>query len=155
MSTMEVAYQLEGRAKYIVASPSLVVPFREWPYEQMFAATVASHGSERVAVDLFQTLSTFYELARNRANSPGAQQWVDEVPLAILDLESLTPHVEPALKRLVESFKGRHGDEVRDAALRASRGDSALVDVVLLCELLLDSKHETLSAVGRTLRDAI
>jgi len=156
MSTLETAYQLEGLARYMVASPGLVVPFREWPYDEMFTALVPTHSSERVATDLFNTLSEFYKLAANRSNSPGERPALDEVPLSLLKLETLKPHVEPALKRLVAAFDSeRHGKELRAAAERASRGDPALVDVILLCEELLDTPHDTVRDVARHLRDAI
>jgi Clostripain family len=154
MSTLETAFQLEGTSKYIIASPGLVVPFREWPYEKIFKQLVPDHSTETVARNIFAALGDFYDLAENRSNVPGVPPVLDEVSWALLDLDRIT-EVTPAFRELVAHLTAADRFDLQRHLRRASRGDPALVDMILLCKELQASPHHEVSERARQLLAAV
>jgi hypothetical protein len=144
MSTLETAYQLKDKADFMIASQALVVPIEGWPYEELFACLAAGSksGTETIARGLAETLGFFHDFARNRRADPTATKptrvAINEVPYAALDVRKIGGVEEP-LKQLVSTLahlRGAARAEARAALERASRGDSALLDVMLFCNNL-------------------
>ncbi len=156
-STLEMIYELDGVASYVIASPSIVVPRYGWPYAQMFRALIAPNTSGRTrqtATAILSALDRFYQSPfnrRDRSDDPspaelqrridredvGRENLRDEVPFALLDPAALGP-LGPALAGLARGLASARRNAARQQALASAvRGDPALVDITALCRRLV------------------
>jgi Clostripain family len=124
MANLEIAYELNGLADYLLASPGLV-PVEGWPYEEMFEA-LTDDGALKAAHRILDALRKHYAIKKNRDPH-------DEVAYSLLSTAGAVPVVE-ALGKLVG--KDRTSVDQADTLIRptldqAARapGDKALADL--------------------------
>ena len=127
MANLEVAYELNGLADYLLASPGLV-PVEGWPYEDIFNALSGDVAPE-AARRILKALEEYYE-DPGKKGTKGPHR---EVPYSLLSTEGAVPVVE-ALSKLLG--KDRTSVDRADTLLRptldqAARapGDKALADL--------------------------
>ena len=123
MANLEIAYELNGLANYLLASPGLV-PVEGWPYEGIFN-DLSDDGALKAAERILKTLGKYYK-------GPGKDPH-PEVPYSLLSTEGAVPVVN-ALSALLG--KDRTSVDKADVLLRqrldeAARapGDKALADL--------------------------
>jgi len=129
MANLEIAYELEGLADYLLASPGLV-PVEGWPYQAMFDALTADDALEevqlRAAERVLEALRNYYRKEANRGEN-------SEVPYSLLNTAGAVPVIN-ALKTLLGNERSTvdKADKwlrpLLDKAVHAP-GDRALVDL--------------------------
>ena len=127
MANLEVAYELNGLADYLLASPGLV-PVEGWPYEDIFNALTGDVAIE-AAKRILKALEGYYE-DKGKKGTKGPHK---EVPYSLLSTEGAVPVVK-ALDALLG--KDRGSVDSADKNLRPSLekaaqapGDRALADL--------------------------
>jgi hypothetical protein len=162
MSTLEVAYQLNGVARFAIASQALDPIRSPWPHADLFGIlqTATSRNEERVARALALRLGTFYDDARNRYG-------IADVPYTLLDIDKIDGMTRP-LQMLVDALEdSRTGSKelslARGALEDARRGsfrsylrpgDRALIDVPALCANLKRTNIPSLANAATAVEEA-
>jgi cysteine peptidase C11 family protein len=164
MSTLEVAYQLHGVAKFAIATQGQATLRGRWPYADLFAILQASANGNEAAVAraLTMRIGSHYDVRSNRFR-------FDTVPFTLLDLrriDRLTTPLRRLAKELAASRSNRAAfPSVRRALERARSGnvesatrpgDNALLDLHNLCDnLLTSSRSGALRKAAGTLKAAL
>jgi hypothetical protein len=164
MSTLEVAYQLHGVAKFAIATQAQATLRGRWPYADLFAILQATgDGNEgAVARALTMRIGSHYDVFRNRFGFA-------TVPFTMLDLRRVDRLTAPLRRLTRELAKSRVNPaafaSVRLALERARTGDGesrmrpgdrALLDVRALCDnLLAFSQIAPLRKAARSVRTAL
>jgi hypothetical protein len=147
MSALETAFELNGIARYMVASEARVPEGRaglngkpatlNWPYPQICGALTARKDTQTAAKDIVSALGRFSANSENRFGHP-------EVPYTLVDTRAATDVTGP-LTELVKALRAartapgslRVGEALFNASLApAPVGDVALPDVITLCDEL-------------------
>jgi hypothetical protein len=147
MANLEIAYELNGLADYLLASPGLV-PVEGWPYENIFKALTGDVGLE-AARGILKALEEYYQ-DKDKKGTKGPHK---EVPYSLLSTAGAVPVVK-ALDAMLG--KDRGSVDSADKNLRPSLekaaqgpGDRALADLGQLV-----SNAATLRAIRTALRTA-
>jgi hypothetical protein len=145
MSTIEVAYQLHGVAKFAIATQGQATLRGRWPYADLFAILQATAVGNEAAVAraLTMRIGTHYDLKNNRFRFA-------TVPFTMLDLRHVGRLTTPLRRLVKELTKSRSRpaafQSVRRALERARSGnvesatrpgDIALLDLHALCDNLV------------------
>jgi hypothetical protein len=151
-ATLEVAYQLEDRARFVIASQDLIPSQTFWPYRRLFEhlknATTSGEAVGVTAEKLLDEIGAFYSKESNR---PGKT----EVPYSLLNPQE-APAVAGHLKELVQAIQAvRKEFDVREATEGARPGDPGLVDIALFCDNLQKFGEETLVEPAGKLKDSL
>jgi cysteine peptidase C11 family protein len=144
MSTLEVAYQLHGVAKFAIATQAQATLRGRWPYADLFAIlqATAERNEKAVARAMTMRIGTHYDSKDNRHHYA-------TVPFTLLDLRrvnGLTMPLRalaralddarfnraafPAVRRALELARSGHVDSA------SHPGDNALLDLHTLCSNL-------------------
>ena len=127
MANLEIAYELNGLADYLLASPGLV-PVEGWPYEDIFNA-LSDDGALEAGHRILEALKEYYQ-DQDEKGTKGPHR---EVPYSLLSTEGAVPVVE-ALSKLLGKDRAsvdRADTVLRPALDQAARapGDKALADL--------------------------
>jgi hypothetical protein len=141
MSTLEVAYQLHGVAKFAIATQAQATLRGRWPYADLFAIlqATAERNEKAVARAMTMRIGSHYDIKDNRHGFA-------TVPFTMLDLRRVNK-LTPALKRLATVLEDSRSNpsafpSVRRALEQARSGhvdssthpgDNALLDINTLC----------------------
>lgn len=143
-STIEMAYELRARARFAVASQSLVPVHHPWPYSTIFSEMTGRKPVEEVAAHTARAISIHNHVPENLAG-------LADVPIALLDLARV-PALRTPLTNLSAAMvaagdqpvlsDGRTARDILHASAPGSPaskehpGDPAIVDVLTLCRAL-------------------
>ncbi len=147
MSTMEIAFELDGYVDYMMGSQGKV-PQIGWPYADIFhsVARVAHAGGsvKDVGRVVLEALASFYDFSVNR---PGK----DEVPFSLVDLKLMCGKpLRDALDGLVYEL----GEARKRDAADVKRHDGTMAKLVRALKGPLDAVvRETRGAVGLAFDD--
>ena len=145
MSTLEVAYQLHGVAKFAIATQAQATLRGRWPYADLFAILQAMEDGNEAAIARAMTMriGSHYDVRANRFGFA-------TVPFTMLDLRHvsrLTTPLRTLARVLAESRSSpvafqavrRALEEARSGDVESSirPGDNALIDVRALCDNLV------------------
>ena len=127
MANLEIAYELNGLADYLLASPGLV-PVEGWPYEDIFKALTGDAGLE-AARGILIALEEYYQ----DTDKKGTKGPHKEVPYSLLSTAGAVPVVK-ALDALLGKDRGsvdRADKLLRPSLEEAAQapGDRALADL--------------------------
>jgi hypothetical protein len=154
-ATVEIAYQLDTAAEFIIASQSLIPGQTFWPYPRIFDALRTAplteqykqKGPEYVATQVVDILGRFYA---NDANRPGKS----EVPYSLLRTES-SKDVADSLTELVKAWRDAGSPDLSEVASRCSPSDPGLIDIARFCQTLVDVGHPEVTDAAKRLRQAV
>ena len=149
-ATLEVASQLAGRARFIIASQDLIPSQTFWPYRSLFEhlkdAKTSDEAVGQTAETLLDEIGAFYSKESNR---PGKV----EVPYSLLNPQEALP-VVGHLAALVKAMRDSKIDV--DAATKGARpGDPSLIDIALFCDNLQRTGGKPLFQPAEDLRDSL
>jgi len=155
MSTLEIAYQLHGVAKFAIATQAQATLRGRWPYADLFAILQATADGNEAAVAraLTMRIGSHYDVKGNRFRFA-------TVPFTMLDLRQVRRLTTPLrdLARALEASRSSPAafpsvrlalEQARSGHVESSvrPGDNALLDVHALCNnLVAASKKERRSA---------
>jgi hypothetical protein len=132
MATLETAYQLNGLADYLLASPGLV-PVEGWPYDEMFESLTDRDE------DALEKAKRLLDALRQHYNEDENKRPFEEVPYSLLS----TGGASTAVARLADLIgkDRRSAVQTNEEQLRATlneaatkAGDPALVDLGALVQ---------------------
>jgi len=164
MSTLEVAYQLHGVAKFAIATQGQATLRGRWPYADLFAIlqATAERNEKAVARAMTMRIGSYYDIKDNRHHFA-------TVPFTMLDLRRVNglttplralaqalddarfnPSAFPAVRRALERARSGHFDSA------SQPGDNALLDLTRLCRNLEKlSRVDAIRKAARALRAAL
>lgn len=144
VNTLEMAFELHGVARYMIASQSGVPIAGLWPWPSFLSVlTMASGDSGEAARALALQLAHHFEQKENRGGDI-------DVPIGLIDIEAALKVVGP-LATLVDLLDASRSDTPRRKAYAAAidrarigknpakQGDAALVDIPTMCHNLLET----------------
>lgn len=136
MAMIEIAFQLRGRAQFMVASQHLLPAERGWPYEALLRALTTNPGMD--ATELVTTMIDTFAGSYNGASDPVAlsalRLTVDKIESAVNALDQLSG----ALLSAIDTSDARQAD-ARDKIILArqhtqSFGNTDYIDIISFCE---------------------
>jgi hypothetical protein len=159
VDTLEMVYQLQGVARFMIASQSGVPIANEWPWPTMLSAMMPSASSSDVSRAIAMQLGSFFDVKANRGGD-------EAVPVSLIDIEGSRSLTAP-LKNLVDALESARGNPVRRAACAraidrarvghnpARLGDPALVDVPTMCQNLQELGRDAVARTAKRVGDVV
>jgi hypothetical protein len=147
LATLELAFEMHGKVKHVVASQNLI-PAAGWPYAEI-VESFRQASADRTAVTAVNALHDFYEHHDNRVGK-------DEVPITLFDTDAADETLLDAVAGLVQALEDPEPVVSAKAATRAALrpyppcADASLLDVKTMCRNL-----RSLASPGSQLERAV
>jgi hypothetical protein len=161
VDTLEMAYQLHGVARYMIACQAGVPIAANWPWLPMISVLMTRAHTPEIAAALVLQLAWHFQNKANRGR-------VADVPMALIDIEAAQKMKAP-LRALVRELEKARGTASRRKACAAAidharfgrpdnvhrPGDPALVDIPAMCENLQALAPDPVAPVAARLATAV
>jgi hypothetical protein len=165
VDTLEIAYQLRGVARFVLATQAEAPVAGTWPWFDIMPTFMKSAQSVDVATAIETQLAAYFRQNENRGKKPGRR--ISDVPYAVLDIDATKEIIRP-LTALATALDASRKDPVRcrayAEALEEARvgslgtlrrpGDAALLDIPTMCDNL-QKTGDPIATLARNLRDSV
>ena len=159
VDTLEMAYQLRGVARFMIASQSGVPIASAWPWPAMLSTLMPSASSLDVSRAVATQLGSFFDVKANRGGD-------EAVPVSMIDIEAARAVTKPLGNLVAALESARRNPARRTACARAidrarvghdpaKLGDPALVDIPTMCRNLQELGRDPAARAAKTLGEVV